>query len=639
MQTKIVILGAGYAGVLTAKKLAKRFKKDKDVTLTLIDKNNYHTMLTELHEVAANRVEEDSIRVSLERVFAGRKVTLVQDHIQSIDYENQVLSGDHDTYAYDYLVLAAGSKPAFFGVAGAEEHAFKLWSYEDAVRLKQHIISVFTRAMHETDEKKQRELLTFIVCGAGFTGVEMAGELAEWIPILCRQYEIDQSQARIIEVDLLDRVIPTLPPRVSAKAHKRLEKMGVDIRLKTSVCSVEPDFVEIGCEEGEREHIGTETVIWTAGTQCADIAQSSTCLKQVGRGRIQTDDYLRTEAYENVFVAGDNAFCVPHGQTDPVPQMVENCEHSAANIAHNLEVLVTGKGNLELYDPAFHGVMVSVGGRYGVAHVGTANKKFSLPSFLAMFTKHFINIIYFLQLLGWNKIFSYLKHEFFTIRNCRSFVGGHLSNRTASFLLVPLRLFLGFMWLYEGIKKIGEGWFESPKLVLFFRGADQFFENIISGTGGSADAVAGATQAATEGSVLINWNILGFLRIILVNATDVALKIQFSLMDWFRDTVIYASGDTQLFFQIVIVVSEILVGLALLGGLFTTLAAGYSIILQILFVMTTGLYMGTWWMAFAAFAVIIGGGRIFGLDYYFMPWLKKQWKKLKCVKKSYLYHD
>ena len=153
------------------------------------------------------------------------------------------------------------------------------------------------------------------------------------------------------------------------------------------------------------------------------------------------------------------------------------------------------------------------------------------------------------------------------------------------------------------------------------------------------DAVAGATGAAVEGSVLINWNIFGFLNVLLVNAGDIALKIQFSLMDWFRDTVIYASGDTQLFFQIVIVVSEILIGLALLGGLFTTLSAGYSIILQIMFVMTTGLYMGTWWMAFAAFAVIIGGGRIFGLDYYVMPWLKKQWRKLKIVRKSYLYHD
>jgi NADH dehydrogenase len=257
-----------------------------------------------------------------------------------------------------------------------------------------------------------------------------------------------------------------------------------------------------------------------------------------------------------------------------------------------------------------------------------------------MFVKHFINLVYFFQLLGWNKVFSYLRAEFFTIREKRSFVGGHLSNRTPSFLLVPLRLFLGFFWVFEGIKKISEGWLDAPKLVLFFRSADEFFAGILDGTAGSAaDVVASATGTVSGGSVLLNWDILGFLRIILVNAGDVALKIQFSLMDWFRDTVIYASGDSQMFFQFVIVISEILIGLALLGGLFTTLAAGYSIILQVMFVMTTGLYMGTWWMAFAAIAVLIGGGSIFGLDYYFMPWLKKQWRKLKIVRKSYLYHD
>jgi NADH dehydrogenase len=639
VSTKIVILGAGYAGVLTAKKLAKKFKKNSDVEVTIIDKNSYHTMLTELHEVAANRVEEDSIRVSLQRIFSGRKVKVVLDHINKIDYEKQTLVGNTGSYAYDYLVMAAGSQPAFYGIPGAEEHAFKLWSYDDAVKLKHHIETMFMKAMNEPDPAVRRRLLTFYVCGAGFTGVEMAGELAEWVPILCKNYEVDRKEVRIVEVDLLDRVIPVLSPKLSAKAQRRLEKMGVEVHLKTSVCSVGSDFIETGCDGSNNRKDETATVIWTAGTQCADITKAAVNLKQVGRGRLQTDAYLRAEGKDNIFIAGDNAFCVPEGHDTPVPQMVEHCEHSAKNIAHNIEVLITGKGEMEQYQPAFHGVMVSIGGRYGVAHVGTAKKKISMPSFLAMFIKHFINIIYFLQLLGWNKIFSYLRHEFFTVRNCRSFVGGHLSNRTPSFLLVPLRLFLGFTWLIEGIKKIGEGWLESPKLVLFFRGADEFFEGILSGTAGGEDVVAGATGAVSGGSVLLDWNIFSIFRIILVNAGDVALKIQFSLMDWFRDTVIYASGDSQLFFQTVIVISEILIGLALLGGLLTTLSAGYSIILQIMFVMTTGLYMGTWWMAFAAIAVLIGGGRIFGLDYYVMPWLKKQWIKLKCVRKSYLYHD
>ena len=480
-------------------------------------------MLTELHEVAAGRVDEDSIRVSLKRIFAERKIEVVLDKIEKIDYKSQQLIGKQKTYDYDYLVVAAGSQPAFYNIPGAEEHSLKLWSYEDSIKLKAHILATFAKAMNEPDETIRRKLLTFYVCGAGFTGVEMAGELAEWVPFLCHEYEVDRKEVRIVEVDMLDRVIPALSPALSAKAQRRLEKMGVEVRLKTSVCSVGADFIELGCDEGAKTRDETATVIWTAGTQCADIAKNSTELKQVGRGRLQTDAYLRAEGLENVFVAGDNAFCIPEGQSTPVPQMVENCEHSAKNIAKNIQTLVAGKSDLVPYQPHFHGVMVSIGGRYGVAYVGTDKKKFSLPSFLAMFTKHLINMVYFLQLLGWNKIFSYLRHEFFNVRNCRSFVGGHLSNRTPSFLLVPLRLFLGFMWLYEGIKKIGEGWLESPKLVLFFRGADQFFENIVNGTSGTADAVAGATGAAVEGSVLINLEYFRLSQRPFVNAGDIAL--------------------------------------------------------------------------------------------------------------------
>ena len=335
-------------------------------------------------------------------------------------------------------------------------------------------------------------------------------------------------------------------------------------------------------------------------------------------------------------------FYVAPGATAPLPQMVENCEHSASTITKNLTAAITGKGEMEAYNPTFHGVMVCIGGRYGVANVGTPKKMFSLPSFLAMFVKHFINMIYFLQVLGWNKIFSYMKHEFFTIRHRRSFVGGHFSNRTPSFLLVPLRVFLGFIWLLEGIKKVNEGWLESPMLVSFFRGANQFFDGILDGTAAAtgADAVASATGGAVAaGEALINWNILGIFRVILVSAGDVAAKLQFVLMDWFVDNVIVANGNTQIFFQTVIVISEILIGLALIGGLFTFLASAYSLALEVMFVMTTGLYMGTWWMAFAAIAVLIGGGHVFGLDYYVIPALKKLWRKVPLARKLYIYHD
>lgn len=643
MEKNVIILGAGYSGILIAKKLARRLKSQTDVKITLINKKSYHTMLTELHEVAANRVEEDSIRISIKRIFEGRNVDVVVDTITEIDYEKKQLTGKKSSYSYDYLVMASGSQPSFFGICGAEDYTYKLWSYEDAIKLKGHIFEMFTKALQETDPAEKQKLLSFYVLGAGFTGVEMAGELAEWVPILCKEFEIDREVVKITLVDMMDRVVPNLSEALSEKAKRRLEKMGVEVRLKTAVDCISAD--SIGLKQAEQhQELPTNTVVWAAGIESSDIANQAVQLTQVGRGRIKTDEFLRAEGKEDVFIAGDNMFYIPEGESAPVPQMVENCEQSADTVAHNLTSAITETGAMEKYAPKFHGVMVSIGGRYGISYVGTAKKKFALPSFLSQFVKHFINIIYFVQILGWNKVFSYIRHEFFTIRNCRSFVGGHFSNRTPSFLLVPLRVFLGAFWVYEGIKKVNEGWLQKPMLTPFFKGANDLFYSIIqAGTGGGGDAVSSATAAsqstAAAGTLLINWNILGLFKIIVIQTTDIAIKFQVGLMDWFKDTVILSSGGSEIFFQTVIVYSEIIVGVLLIVGLFTTVSSLYSIVLQAMFVATTGLYLSTWWMIFAAVAVIFGGGSVFGLDYYAMPWLKEHYKNLKIVRKLYIYHD
>jgi len=652
MKSKIIIIGAGYAGILTAKKLAKQFRKNADVNITIIDRNPFHTMLTELHEVAANRVDEDSIKISLKKVFAGRKVNVILDTVKSIDFDNHIISGTNDKYDYDYLVLAAGSQPTYFGVTGAEEFSHNLWSYEDAVKLKEHIHNTFRKAARETNLEEKKKLLAFYIVGAGFTGVEMAGELAEYAPILCEKYEIDRSLVTICNVDILSRTVPILPEKLSDKVEKRMKKMGVTVMLNTRVCGIGPDFIDVKVGEACARYI-TGTVIWTAGIESADITnEAAKTLQSANRGRIKLDAFLRSQDNENVYVVGDNMFYIPEGEERPVPQMVENCEHSAATAAQNISCAITGKGEMSKYKPSFHGVMVSVGGRYAVARVGLPTHMFNLPSFLAMLSKHFINIIYFIQVLGWNKVISYMKHEFFTIRNCRSFVGGHLSNRTPSFLLVPLRVWLGAVWLFEGIMKVVEGWFVSPKLTGFFGGASSWYSNILNGAG-AVDGTSAATPEAvgevvkSVGTTILNFNFLNLFHIIFVSGkalsssviSDYAFKIDVPLMNWFVDKLILPNNSVQIFMQGSIVVAEILIGLALIGGLFTTPASALSLVLQVMFVCTTGLYLGTFWMIFAGIAVLIGAGKTFGLDYYAMPYLKKLWRRLPFVKRLYIYND
>lgn len=693
MEKRIVIVGAGYAGILTAKKLARKFKKQKDVSITIIDKNPFHTMLTELHEVAANRVDEDSIKISLSKVFAGRRVTVKQDTVSDVDFANKAVIGANETYSYDYLVMAAGSKPTFYGVPGAEENTFKLWSYEDAVVLKDHIQSTFRKAMNVTDAQERRRILTFWVVGAGFTGVEMVGELAEYVPILCENYGIDRKDVTLYNVDGLSRVIPNLPEKLSAKVERRLNKMGVTVVLNALVANIGTDFIELKQNDKVVKY-ESGTTIWAAGIQSADVTQNTKdSLEVVRGGRVQVDSYLRSTKDQSVYVIGDNMYYVPEGEERPVPQMVENCEQSADVAAHNIVCAITGEPKMEEYKPKFHGVMVCIGGRYGVCHVGLPGRFFSMPSFLAMFAKHFINIIYFIQVLGWNKVFNYMKHEFFTIRNRRSFVGGHFSNRTPSFLLVPLRVWLGAVWVFEGIMKIVQGWFKKPMLEGFFGGADAWYDKILNGTTAApnTDAVSSATTAAADtvtkmvsvvsrsvqaitvsadavssaseqagaasdvagetvqavGHVITNWNILGLFKVIFVSGkelakseiSDFAFKLDVPLMNWFVNNLILPSEGMQMFMQIFIVVAEILVGLALMGGLMTAPAAAFSLILQFMFVCTTGLYLGTFWMVFAGIAVLIGAGRTLGLDYYAMPAIKKWWKKLPFVRKWYIYND
>lgn len=630
--------------------------------ITLIDKQSYHTMLTELHEVAAGRVDEESIRMDLKRIFAGRNVEVVLDEIKTIDFDQKVLVSDQQSYEYDYLVIGTGCKPTFFGIPGAE-HAHQLWSYTDAVNLREHILNMFRQAALTADKQKRRELLTFVTVGAGFTGVEMAGELGEWKDELCRSFHIDRDEVSLYIVDFAPKVLPMYPDKLIKKAEKRLIKLGNELVMNSAVSEIHEDKVVLN--KGEKV-IQTHTVIWAAGIEGSDIVDQAS-VEKAGRGRIVTNGHLQAKDYEDVYVVGDNIFYIPEGEERPVPQMVENAEHSAPVVAHNIAVDING-GTHKTYKPTFHGSMVCIGSRYGVAQVGMPGMWFNLSGFFAMASKHLINIIYFIQVLGFNKIWSYLMHEFFHTKNNRSMVGGLLSNSAPVFWKFPLRIFIGFMWLQQGLTKL-------PKIVHDFNnvfllpappkadtigGASEAVSQVVPEV---VETVTAASGAIAEGASSAAAAVSQTVSDVVSNSGDIFTMLADAIHDfmnwitvlpvpgfvenmvnWSMDAFFYTPDGTQ-FTQLASLVQggmicgEIIFGGMLIIGLFTPVAAIATIAMGCMIWASGMAPTEMLWYLVGGFALIGNSGMVLGLDYYVWPWIRKMLPKIPLLKKWYLYVD
>jgi len=586
-KTKIVILGAGYAGVEAAKVLNKRFKNDSSVKITMIDRNPYHTLLTELHEIAGHRTQKESVMVDLYQVFKATKVELVTEEVIKVDHEKQSVVSERTSYEYDYLVLGVGSEPAFFGVPGVKENAFTIWSLKDALKIRQHIEEVFRRAREEKDPEKRKKLLTIIIAGSGFTGVEVVGELMEWKKLLCAQHDIPESEVSLYNVEAMPNILPILKPNLQAKAKRFMEKKGVKVLTGAAIVKADEDGIEL--KDGTR--METDTLIWTCGVQgnafCVD-----TGFTEGKRCRVQVNDYLQTVDKENVYAVGDNAYYEINGK--PIPQIVETAIQTGACAAKNI-IADIEKKEKEKFQLNTHGFMVSVGSHYCVAEVMGVQ----MSGFFAMMMKHLVNMHYLWGVGGLRLIWNYLRHEFFHMEDRRSFVGGHLAQRTQSLWLIPLRLYVGILWLIEGINKVNEGWLQPGNI------------KIIQVAGNSA-----ASQAAAGPSPI--------------------LSAPPAIYQWFMDTVV---APNAMLFQTSVVIMEILIGLALIAGLFTFLASIASIGLTANFILSAMAGYDILWYVFAAITLMGGAGRTFGLDHYVIPWIKKWWINTKFARERYWYFD
>ena len=627
----IVVVGAGYAGVSATKFLAKKFKKDTDVTITLIDRHSYHTMMTELHEVAGGRVEPEAIQYDLQRLFSRKKnVKLVTDTVTGIDKENKVVKTLAGSYPFDQLILGMGGEPNDFGTPGVKENGFTLWSFDDAVKIRHHIEATVAKAAIEPDAEVRKAMLTFVVCGSGFTGIEMVGELIDWKDRLAKDAKIDPDEITLMVVEAMPTILNMLSRNDAAKAERYLEKKNVQLLLNSPIVEVAADHIKL--KDGSE--VPTHTLIWTAGVKATSDA-ADFGLEAARGSRLVANEYMQAKGYEdkNIYIIGDLVYYEETPNTT-TPQIVQAAEQTGHTAAANIVADIKG-GEKHAFKGNYQGFMVSIGAKWGVANLFD---KIHLSGFLAIIMKHIVNLKYFFDIRSGYYMFQYIMHEIFHIKDDRSVARGHTSRYGNVLWSVPLRVFYGMVWLVESMKKIvgngdylkpstwfGDGSWFTDKVVFPFpwlqeqvtTGASQATETATTAASGAADAAAsGGADAATQAAHFGLSYAYG----------ETPMQVFDHMPKWFESVMKFMmpNQEVALFMQKFMTIVEVCIALALIAGLFTWLSSAATIGLTIAFCLSGMFYWVNIWFIFVAFALMNGSGRAVGLDRWVIPWIQRK---------------
>jgi NADH dehydrogenase len=306
---RVIVIGGGFGGLSAVRAL-----RSAAVDVLLIDRGNHHTFQPLLYQVATAGLAAPSIAAPLRHILRDqRNATVLLGEARRIDVAGRSVDVDGVSHPYDYLIVAAGSTHAYFGHDEWARNAPGLKTLDDALRIRARVLTAFERAEATDDPAERMEWLTFPIVGAGATGVELAGTLAEIARhTLKREFRrIDPATARVLLVEAGPRVLPTFPPSLSAKARRQLERLGVIVRTGRPVTQLDERGVCIG-----EERIGARTKLWAAGVAASPLG--ATLGVGVDRqGRVSVTAELAAPGHPEVFVVGDLA-AVPDG-TGPVP--------------------------------------------------------------------------------------------------------------------------------------------------------------------------------------------------------------------------------------------------------------------------------------------------------------------------------
>ncbi|THE09751.1 NAD(P)/FAD-dependent oxidoreductase [Bacillus timonensis] len=363
MSKKIVILGAGYGGLLTALTLRKYATKE-EAQITVVNKYPTHQLITELHRLAGGTTTEQAISFPLTKLFKNKDVNVVISEVTSFSVDNkEVHLADGSVLDYDNLVVALGSQTGYFGIPGLEENSFVLKSVEDANRIYQHIeskIAAYAQSKNLADA-------TIVIGGGGLTGVELVGEIVDHFPEVARKYGVDFNDLDIKLVEAGPKILPVLPDNLIERATESLAKRGVDFLTGLPVTGVEGN--KISLKDGST--IEANTFVWTGGVAALPIVQESGL--ECDRGKAVIDEYLRSKSHPEVFVVGDASVSLPADGGRPLyAPTAQNAWQMGETCGYNLFAILKGQ-KLEEFNPINSGTLASLGRKDGVASVGGNN--------------------------------------------------------------------------------------------------------------------------------------------------------------------------------------------------------------------------------------------------------------------------
>ncbi|TAJ81624.1 NAD(P)/FAD-dependent oxidoreductase [Reyranella sp.] len=358
---RIVIIGAGFGGLSAAHALG-----GANADVTVIDRRNYHLFQPLLYQVATAGLSPAQIASPIRAILRrAANVRVVLGRVSGIDKQRRMVKVDSLEIGYDYLVLATGSRHAYFGHDEWERVAPGLKKIDDATGIRRRILTAFEHAESMAPAEERARFLTFVVVGGGPTGVEMAGAIAELAHVALRQdfRTINPREARIVLVEAGPRVLPAFPPTLSAAAQKALERLHVEVRLGTPVSNCDESGVTIGSE-----HLAASTIVWAAGVAASSAARwLGTEKDRVGRVVVGPD--LTVPDHPEIFVIGDTAHALGK-DGKPLPGLAPVAKQQGAYIAKVLRARLAGKNPPSPFRYRDWGTLATIGRRAAVADFG-----------------------------------------------------------------------------------------------------------------------------------------------------------------------------------------------------------------------------------------------------------------------------